>query len=149
MSPVEALCKRFFKFFAVSAKELEVASVSSHRNELLNYNPIKRPAQRIPYAFDELVKKELEVMLERGIIEPSLSPYRFPLFSFATKILSPCEVKYSTTEKECFGIVWATKKFHPFLIGMPFIIRTYHKALTFLKNWGKSENVYFKGCLSK
>lgn len=39
---------------------------------------------------------------------------------YASRVLSPCEQKYSTVEKEALTIVYATKKFYQYLIGTHF-----------------------------
>ncbi|CEG75193.1 hypothetical protein RMATCC62417_10278 [Rhizopus microsporus] len=46
--------------------------------------------------------------------------------------LSSSEKNYSTTKHELLVIIFALKKFHPFLWGNHFTLYTDHKALTFL-----------------
>lgn len=41
--------------------------------------PIKQTPYHIPYAYREMVKKELVEVEEKGIIEPSTSDWAFPL----------------------------------------------------------------------
>ncbi|KAG1270478.1 hypothetical protein G6F66_013803 [Rhizopus arrhizus] len=48
------------------------------------------------------------------------------------RALSTSEKNYSTTIRELLAIVFALKKFHPFISGNPFILYTDHKALTYV-----------------
>ncbi|KAG1139974.1 hypothetical protein G6F37_009661 [Rhizopus arrhizus] len=48
------------------------------------------------------------------------------------RALSTSEKNYSTTKRELLAIVFALKKFHPFLWGNPFTLYTDHKALTYI-----------------
>ena len=52
--------------------------------------------------------------------------------TFASRTLLAAERYYTTTEKELLSIVFAMKKFHTYLLGSSTIIRTDHKALSFL-----------------
>ena len=50
----------------------------------------------------------------------------------ASVTLSEREQRWSATEREAYGILWAVEKFSYFLKGRPFVVRTDHKSLTFL-----------------
>ena len=52
--------------------------------------------------------------------------------AFASRTLLAAEQNYTTTEKELLSIVFAVKKFRTYLLGSRTIIRTDHKALSFL-----------------
>ena len=49
--------------------------------------------------------------------------------SYASRSLSDVERRYSQTEKEALGLVWACEKFHPYIYGQCFELLTDHKPL--------------------
>ena len=51
---------------------------------------------------------------------------------YASRKLNPAETRYSTIERECLAIVWATNRFHPYLYGREFLIECDHKPLVLL-----------------
>lgn len=53
--------------------------------------------------------------------------------AFASRTLNDTEGRWSTTEKEALAIIWATRKFKPYLYGGQFTLITDHKPLTFIK----------------
>ena len=54
------------------------------------------------------------------------------MISYASRILTDVERRYSQTEKEALGIVWACERFHMYLYGVNFELRTDHRLLQFI-----------------
>lgn len=54
--------------------------------------------------------------------------------SFISRSLTRSERKYSTTEKECLGVLWAIEKFRPYVEATHFTVITDHFALLWLNN---------------
>ena len=54
--------------------------------------------------------------------------------AFASRSLLSAEKNYTTTEKELLSIVFAVGKFRTYILGNATIIRTDHKALSFLNS---------------
>ncbi|RXM37131.1 Transposon Tf2-9 polyprotein, partial [Acipenser ruthenus] len=52
--------------------------------------------------------------------------------AFASRALSPTEQKYSVGEREALACIWACERWHTYLYGRHFILRTDHQALTSL-----------------
>lgn len=52
--------------------------------------------------------------------------------AFASRSLTPAEQRYSAGERECLAAVFGCERFHYYLYGHPFTLRTDHKPLTSL-----------------
>jgi len=63
-----------------------------------------------------------------------LSTSRQAVIEFASRALTFAKKKYTTSEKECLGIVWAMSKFCHYLLDASFILETDHKPLEWLQS---------------
>ena len=51
---------------------------------------------------------------------------------YASKTLADTQLNYNTTEKEMLAVVFALKKFRPYVLGSKIIVYTDHAALKYL-----------------
>ncbi|KAL8567037.1 hypothetical protein ACOMHN_027466 [Nucella lapillus] len=54
------------------------------------------------------------------------------VISYASRSLSDVKHRYSQTEKEALGLVWACERFHQYLYGIDFELITDHRPLEFI-----------------
>ena len=54
------------------------------------------------------------------------------IISYASRSLTDVEKRYSQTEKEALGIIWACERFHMYLYGIDFELLTDHKPLQYI-----------------
>lgn len=54
------------------------------------------------------------------------------IISFASAKFTPTQNRYSSNERECLAVVWATKRYRPWLEGAPFLLKTDNQAITWL-----------------
>ena len=59
-------------------------------------------------------------------------PNEWTPIGYWSKTLTDCERNYSTTERECYSVVWAVTTLRPYIEGLKFTIRTAHDALRWL-----------------
>ena len=72
------LCK-YQDVFARSSDDLGCTDRVKHTINTGAAHPIRQPVRRMPYGKREIERKEVEKMLEKGIIEPSNSPWSSPI----------------------------------------------------------------------
>ena len=65
-------------------------TLTEHRIETGTARPVKLPPHRIPHAYRGAVEKEIQEMLEEGIIEPSMSEWCSPIIPVKKDALFAC-----------------------------------------------------------
>jgi hypothetical protein len=55
--------------------------------------------------------------------------------AYASRQMNTAKQRYTASEAEMLGLVWATKHFRCSLYGNKFLVRTDHSALTYLQNF--------------
>jgi hypothetical protein len=68
--------------------------------------------------------------------DPDKGPDQAKVIAYGSKTLSEAEKKYDAYRRELLSIVFFTEKFRDYLEGKPFIVRTDHRPL----EWIKSQN---------
>ena len=53
--------------------------------------------------------------------------------AYASKKLSAAETRYHTIEQECLAVVWALRKFYPYLYGREFVLQCDHHPLQYIE----------------
>ena len=76
---VACLIAKFHDVFALSDCELGVTDQAKHYLDTGGTAPIKQYARRIPHALREHVRKLMDDMLQKDVIQPSSSPWASPI----------------------------------------------------------------------
>lgn len=72
---VKVILVRYQNLFSKSKDDFGRTSLIKHKINTEGAKPTKQPPRRLPHYAAEFVDKEVENMIERGIVEPSSSPW--------------------------------------------------------------------------
>lgn len=87
-----------------------------------------------PLAVPDISKKfEVETDASNDAVGATLLQNGVPV-TYASRVFTSTERKYSTYEKELLAIIFALKRFRDCLIGSKFVLRTDHKPLKWLQD---------------
>ena len=87
------------------------------------------------------MQKDSPIFLHTDASDYAIGAYLFQVIddkeypvAFMSKVLSAAEVRWNVTERECYAIVYAFRKFEYLLRDVQFTLRTDHENLTYINN---------------
>ncbi|GFU05399.1 retrovirus-related Pol polyprotein from transposon 17.6 [Trichonephila clavipes] len=136
--------KRFIKGFCYLAEPLHSllkSGVEFHwgPEEVEAFNSLKKALTSDPVLgmYDERASTEIHTDASGygiGAVLVQIQNNVEKVIAYASRTLTKAEKNYSTTERECLAIVWATNKFRPYIFGKHFTVLTDHHSLCWLMN---------------
>ncbi|GFV84429.1 hypothetical protein TNCV_5006931 [Trichonephila clavipes] len=136
--------KRFIKGFCYLAEPLQSllkSGVEFHwgPEEVEAFNSLKKALTSDPVLgmYDERASTEIHTDASGygiGAVLVQIQNNVEKCIAYASRTLTKAEKNYSTTERECLAIVWATNKFRPYIFGKHFTVVTDHHSLCWLMN---------------
>ncbi|CAG2215490.1 Transposon Ty3-G Gag-Pol polyprotein,Transposon Ty3-I Gag-Pol polyprotein [Mytilus edulis] len=108
---MKGVLKRQADAFANSKNELGSTDLIKHKINTGDATPIKQNPRRLPLAKQEVADREVQRMLDIGVIEPSISPWSSPIV-LVPKKNDPTSVRFcidyrrlnNLTKKDCFPL---------------------------------------------
>ncbi|GFU21299.1 retrovirus-related Pol polyprotein from transposon 17.6 [Trichonephila clavipes] len=136
--------KRFIKGFCYLAEPLQSllkSGVEFHwgPEEVEAFHSLKKALTSDPVLgmYDERASTEIHTDASGygiGAVLVQIQNNVEKVIAYASRTLTKAEKNYSTTERECLAIVWATNKFRPYIFGKHFTVVTDHNSLCWLMN---------------
>ena len=71
--------------FTLEGEELGCTDRVTHSIDTGDHPPVRQPPRRIPFALRQTVREMVGAMLERGIVQPSSSPWSSPVVIVSKK----------------------------------------------------------------
>ena len=69
------LLKQYKGTFSTGENDLGRTQMATHRIETIESRPVRQPLRRHPRVHDEVIKQQVQNMMEQKIIEPARSPW--------------------------------------------------------------------------
>ncbi|GFY21963.1 retrovirus-related Pol polyprotein from transposon 17.6 [Trichonephila clavipes] len=136
--------RRFIKGFCYLAEPLQSLLKSGVEfdwgpEEVEAFNSLKKALTSDPVLgmYDERASTEIHTDASGygiGAVLVQIQNNVEKVIAYASRTLTKAEKNYSTTERECLAIVWATNKFRPYIFGKHFTVVTDHHSLCWLMN---------------
>ncbi|GFU51135.1 retrovirus-related Pol polyprotein from transposon 17.6 [Trichonephila clavipes] len=138
--------RRFIKGFCYLAEPLQSllkSGVEFHwgPEEVEAFHSLKKALTSDPHTvlgmYDERASTEIHTDASGygiGAVLVQIQNNVEKVIAYASRTLTKAEKNYSTTERECLAIVWATNKFRPYIFGKHFTVVTDHHSLCWLMN---------------
>ncbi|GFU94789.1 retrovirus-related Pol polyprotein from transposon 17.6 [Trichonephila clavipes] len=124
--------RRFIKGFCYLAEPLQSllkSGVEFHwgPEEVEAFNSLKKALTSDPVLgmYDERASTEIHTDASGygiGAVLVQIQNNVEKVIAYASRTLTKAEKNYSTTERECLAIVWATNKFRPYIFGKHFTV---------------------------
>ncbi|GFX68290.1 hypothetical protein TNCV_2816651 [Trichonephila clavipes] len=134
-------CPRSFCYLAEPLQSLLKSGVEFHwgPEEVEAFNSLKKALTLDPVLgmYDERASTEIHTDASGygiGAVLVQIQNNVEKVIAYASRTLTKAEKNYSTTERECLAIVWATNKFRPYIFGKHFTVVTDHHSLCWLMN---------------
>ncbi|GFX33129.1 hypothetical protein TNCV_5042971 [Trichonephila clavipes] len=134
-------CPRSFCYLAEPLQSLLKSGVEFHwgPEEVEAFNSLKKALTSDPVLgmYDERASTEIHTDASGygiGAVLVQIQNNVEKVIAYASRTLTKAEKNYSTTERECLAIVWATNKFRPYIFGKHFTVVTDHHSLCWLMN---------------
>lgn len=115
--------KKPYKWTAVHQEAFEAI-----KRAFKNPAPLSRPDPNLPF----ILQTDASSLGIGAVLYQEDDSGKRHIISYASAKFSPTESRYHCNEQECLAIIWAIKKYHPYLEDRPFIVRTDSKTLTWL-----------------
>ena len=90
MNKFNELIKKSTDIFALNDSELSCTSVVTHKIDTGDHSPVKQQPYRTPMVYRDKIAQMVTEMQERGIVEPSSSPWASPVVLVPKKDGSLC-----------------------------------------------------------
>ncbi|GFX73319.1 retrovirus-related Pol polyprotein from transposon 17.6 [Trichonephila clavipes] len=136
--------RRFIKGFCYLAEPLQLllkSGVEFHwgPKEVEAFHSLKKALTSDPVLgiYDERASTEIHTDASGygiGAVLVQIQNNVEKVIAYASRTLTKAEKNYSTTERECLAIAWATNKFRPYIFGKHFTVVTDHHSLCWLMN---------------
>ncbi|GFW58334.1 retrovirus-related Pol polyprotein from transposon 297 [Trichonephila clavipes] len=133
--------RRFIKGFCYPAEPLSLlkSGVEFHwgPEEVEAFHSLKKALTSDPVLgmYDESASREIHTDASGygiGAVLVQIQNNVEKVIAYTSRTLTKAEKNYSTTERECLAIVWATNKFRPYIFGKHFTVVTDHHSLCWL-----------------
>lgn len=123
LDPLYKICTR--KPFKWKPEENEVFQTA--KDAFSNLQPLSRPVEHLPFV---LQTDASHIGLGATLYQSDGESKK--IIANVSASLSETERRYNSNEKECLAVLWAIRKFRPYLEGREFILRTDNRALLWL-----------------
>ncbi|MHB1799638.1 MAG: reverse transcriptase family protein [Vulcanimicrobiaceae bacterium] len=69
------------------------------------------------------------------------------VIGYASRVLTPAERNYGTTDREALAVVWGTREYRPYLHGRKFLLITDHEALKYILTYKGASGRQARWCM--